>query len=800
MQALLKDLSYAVRKLIDRPSFAVVVVITLALSIGANTAIFSVVDAVLLRPLPYRDANRIVKIFESRPEKQQARLMVSLSDFSQWQAQSQSFEEMVALGNVRFRVAGPTPEEVAARRVSTNFFAFLGVSPALGRTFLPDDANSANDVAVVTHAYWHSRFGADPDVINKTIVLNGKPHLLIGVLPESFRQTFGGFPGSSEIWTPAIKSNEDGTRTGPGGYEVLGRLRPDVTIEQAQAEMTAVADRLAQTFSKTNTGVGAKVYSLHEEVTNATRPSLVVLFVAVGFVLLIACANIASLLLARGVERSKEVAVRLAIGAGRGRVIRQLLTESFVLSLLGGVFGWVFATWILRAIVPLIPTNLPRANEITLDYRSLVFTFGISLLATLLFGLSPAIHTAGISLTEALKSPGRISERLRSRRSRRGLIVVQLVLTTVLLVGAGLLTNSLVRLYRVDPGFDTSNLLTAKLSQRRTHGEVPQQWNTFWTSLLETSARLPGTKAAALVSPLPLGGSNYTMKVGVGSAEEVIVNYNTISLNYFQVLGIRLLQGREFTFDDKPTSAPVIVVNETLAQTYFSNEQVVGKPFFLNRGLEDEKAATIVGVVADSRVRLDEKVEPQFYQLMSQFPEPSMYLLARTTTDAASHLNAIRAAVASLNPDQALTEPTTMEQVWSEYTVRPRFYLSLLGGLALLGLALASVGIYGLLSQHVSQLTHEIGIRRALGARDVHVLRIVILQGMTLSLIGVAGGLIAAMVTTRLIREWLFEVEANDPATFAIAALSLLLVALIACYIPARRATRVDPLVALRYE
>ncbi|HEX7297273.1 MAG TPA: ABC transporter permease, partial [Pyrinomonadaceae bacterium] len=543
---MLKDFTYSLRKLINRPSFTAVIVITLGLSIGANTAIFSVVDAVLLRPLPYSDADRLVKVFEAAPQKQQSRLMVSLGDFNQWKRQARSFEDMAALGYVSFRVAGATPEDVAGSRVSPNFFAFLGVKPALGRTFQSEDANATvPGVTVLTHGYWVSHFGQDPNVIHKTLVLNDKPYTIVGVLPATFHQSFESHPGLSQVWVPVSEHTEDGTRTGPGGYNVIARLKPTVTIDQARAEMLGVSQRLAHAYPNTNTGIGAAVYSLHEEVTNATRQSLFVLFAAVGLVLLIACANIVNLLLARSVERAKEVAVRLAIGARRLLVVRQLLIESLMLSVSGGFFGWFVATWILRALVPLIPPNLPRADEIAVDYRSLIFTLAISIGATLMFGLSPALQTARVNLTDALKYSSRTAtDNLRSRRFRQSLIVLQLALTTVLLIGAGLLTRSLVTFYRVDPGFDTNDLVSMRLRLPRTGGEDPERWNVFWSSLLDSARQIPGTTGAALANPLPLGESTYMMNVGLPAASEhVVVGYSTVSANYFQTLGIRLLYG-----------------------------------------------------------------------------------------------------------------------------------------------------------------------------------------------------------------------------------------------------------------
>ena len=803
-----QDLRYGARLLLKHKGFAAVAVLSLALGIGANTALFSVVDAVLLRPLAFRDSDRLVKVLETNSQRGWDRLMISFSDFADWQSQSQSFEEMAALLNTRFRVTGvDAPEEVAGNRASANFFTLLGVKAAIGRTFLPEDEKPDGErVAVLSYKYWVSRSGADPNVVGRTITLNDKLYVIVGVLPADFRETFQSSPGRAQIWTPAIPAAEAGDRRGPGGYMAIARLKPDVTMEQAGADMAATAERLAQAYPKSNQGIGAAVYSLHEEVTGGTRESLLILLAAVALVLLIACANVASLLLARGVERAKEVAIRVAIGAGRGRVIRQLLTESALLSLLGGALGWLLARWIVAAIVPLIPRDVPRTDEIALGYRALLFTMALSVVASLLFGLSPAFQTAKINLTGALKDSGAsLSESPRTRWMRHTLVVVQVALTTVLLIGAGLMTGSLVRLYRVDPGFNTQNLLTMSVNLPRAKNEVPEQWNSFWNSLTDRALGLPGVQGAAVVVPLPLADSRYAMPIGLQSgaaipAGDSRASYCTVSPAYFRLMGIGLLQGRSFTADDHADSTPVVVVNETLAHSYFSGQEVIGRLLILRPGSKSEKNATIVGVVADSRARLDEKVSPHFYQLASQDPWPSMYLVARTATDPVNSFGAMRGTVFSINPNQPIGWLTTMDEIWADHTVRPRFYLTLLGSLAGLAIVLAATGIYGVLSHTVSQRTHEIGIRRALGAQDGDVLKLVIRQGMILALIGATAGLIAASLLTRLIRGWLYEVSATDPATFGTVAVVLLLVTFLACYVPARRATRVDPMIALRRE
>lgn len=806
---MIQDLRYALRMLRKQPVFTFVIVATLALGIGANTALFSVVDAVLLRPLAFRDSDRLVKVLESNSQRGMSRVMISFSDFADWKSQSQSFDDMAALSQTSFRVTGgEAPEEVSGYRVSTNFFTLLGVKAAIGRTFLPEDEKPDSErTAVLSFKYWVSHSGADQNVVGRTITLNDKPHVIVGVLPADFRQTFESFPGHAQIWTPAIPA-EAGSRRGPGEYMAIARLKGNVTMDQARADMAATGERLAQTYPKSNQGIGAAVYSLHEEVTGATRESLFVLLAAVALVLLIACANVASLLLARGVERAKEIAIRVALGASRGRVTRQLLTECALLSLLAGMLGWLLARWIVAASIPLIPRDVPRTDEIAPDYRALLFTLALCLVASLLFGLAPAIQTTRINLIASLKDSGpALSGSLRTRWLRNGLVVVQVALTTILLIGAGLMTGSLIRLYRVDPGFNTQNLIAMGVHLPRAKNEAPENWNSFWSSLTDRALALPGVEGAAIVNPLPLGESRHAMRIGFdsGSAanpnEDLLVGYSTVSRDYFRLMGIQLLRGRSFNTDDRPASTRVVVVNENLARAYFPDQEVIGRVLTLNRqSSKGETAATIVGVVADSRARLDEKVSPHFYQLVSQEPQPAMYLIARTASDPRILFGAMRRTVSSLDQNQPIGWLTTMEEIWAGYAVRPRFYLTLLGSLAGLAIVLAATGIYGVLSHTVSQRTHEIGIRRALGAQNGDVLKLVIWQGMILALIGAAVGLIGASLLTRLIRGWLYEMSATDPATFSAVAAALLLIALVACYIPARRATKVDPIIALRDE
>ncbi|MBO0858329.1 MAG: ABC transporter permease [Chloracidobacterium sp.] len=809
MEEVWQDLRYGARILLRAPRFTMMAVLTLGLGIGAVTAFFSVADAVLIRPLPYRDAERLVEVFEVVPKYRADHMRISLADFYEWKNQSGSFEEMAAMENTFYRVTGVSaPEEIEGNLISANFFSFLGAQVALGRAFLPEDEKpDAEPVAVLSYQYWATRFVFSPNVIGQKITLNDKPHVIVGVLRDDFRETLESHPGRALIWTPAALTAREMSRHGAGGYVALARLKTGVRIEQARSEMAVIAERIARAYPASNRDVGAAVYSLHEEVTGGSRQTLLTLLAAVGLVLLIACANVSSLLLARGVERYREIAVRSAIGAGRWRIVRQLLTESALLALLGGAFGLLLARWMLAGVVPLIPRNTPRTNEIALDHRAMLFTLAIALLSSLLCGLAPALQTTKVNLSEALKDAARsASASRRSRLLRGSLVVWQIALTTVLLIGAGLLTNSLIRLYRTDPGLDTRNLLSMSISLPRAIGEDPQQWNNFWNPLAERARNLPGAQGVALVQPLPLAISTFGMPVGfpAGAAanpdQDITIGYNTVSHDYFRLMGVGLRQGRYFSEDDKAGAQPVVIVNESLARVYFPGKEVIGKTLIVDRGTKYEQAATIVGIVADSRATLDRKPTPSLYLSMEQIPVPSMYLVARTATDPAGYFGAMRNLVSSLDKNQPIAHLTTMDEVWKIYTVRPRFYLSLFGSLSSLALLLAAAGIYGTLSHTVSQRTHEIGVRRALGAQDSDVLRMVVRQGLILTTLGVGAGLGGALGLMRLMRGWLYEVSVTDPATFGTAATLLILIALCACYAPARRATKVDPMIALRCE
>jgi putative ABC transport system permease protein len=806
---MIQDIRYGARLLLKKPGFTALVLLTLALGIGVNLAIFTVVNSVLLRPLPYRAADRLVKILEIGRQPRLDRRYVTLGDFAEWRKQSQSFEGMAAVGQIGLRMTGAgDPENTSANEVSANLFELLGVRAALGRTFLPaDESPDSTAVAVLSHQYWTTRFGADPTIIGKTLNLNERPHTIIGVLPADFRETFESIPGRAQLWTPVIWNEQALTRHGPGGRMVLACLRPGVSLTQAQAEMNVLAERLAQTYPKSNSGIGAAVYRLHEEVTGNSRETLLIFGVAACFVLLIAGANVAGLMLTRGIEREREIAIRAALGAGRWRVLRQLLTENLLLALGGGALGLLLAHWLINVIVPLVPRDLPRANEIGFDRWTLLLTLLTSFGAALLCGLTPAWQATKVKLTEALKDGGHnASENRRSRYWRNAFVVVQLALTLVLLIGAGLLANSLGRLYRVNPGFNTDNLLTMHISLPRTKDEVPQRWNLFWDALLERTRAQSGVQQAAAVMPLPLGDSMFRIHVRVANAvsaqpdEDLLVSQYTVSDSYFETLGLRLVSGRFLSAADQADATPAIVVNETFVQTFFPQQSALGQTVTVDSNQQSAKQAVIVGIVADTRVRLNDRLLPQVYKSIHQFPAPSLYLVARTVNAPEALAAPLRAQVFALDKNLPVGLIRTMDEILAEYARAPRFYLTLLGGFALLALLMAVTGIYGVLSYTISQRTRELGIRLALGAQQRDVLWLVLKQGAGLILGGVMLGLLAAFGLTRLLKSLLFGVSVTDPLTFTLIVLALMTIALVACYLPARRATRIDPLVALRHD
>jgi putative ABC transport system permease protein len=795
-----------------RPGFTVVAVLALALGIGANSAIFSVVNAVLLRPLPYDEPERLVMVWERRPRQNRDAGPVSPADFLDWQAQSQSFASMAAYWPTEFNLTGVgEPEQISSQLVTPAFFEVLKVKAALGRTLLPEaDQPGGQHVVVLSHGLWQRRFGADPGVVGRALTLNDESFTVVGVMPQGFQ-----YPDkSTEMWTipkqvlpeTSLTGKPDPTLARSLHYlSVIARLREGVSVGQSQAEMEAIASRLEQQYPTENTGHTARVVSLHEQLVGDVRPALLVLLGAVGFVLLIACANVANLLLARAAARHKEMSIRTALGAGRLRLIRQMLTESGLLSCLGGACGLLLALWGVDLLVWLSPENLPRLGEIGLDARVVGFTFAVSVLTGLVFGLAPALQASRLDLVSSLKEGGRSSQEGFGRhRMRSLLIVLEVALALVLLVGAGLMLRSFQRIQQVDPGFNPNNVLALEISLPRSKYPRKEQIRNFYNQVTERVSTLPGVESVAATWMLPLSGQDAGRGFDIegyspAPNERVNAAFSAVTPRYFRTMEIPVRAGREFTEQDGPTGQSVVIVNETLAQRYFPGGDALGKRIKL-RG-DDNPWLTIVGVASDVKhTELTAQPRMQMYLSSLQTPFPFMNVVVRTTVDPASLTAAVRQEVWAIDPAQPVASAETMQQLISNSVARARFNTLLLGVFSVVALLLAAIGLYGVMAYSVTQRTHEIGIRMALGAQGRDVLRLVLRQGMTLAFLGVLTGLAAAFALTRVMASLLYGVTATDPLTFAAVALVLSLVALLATIIPARRATKVDPMVALRYE
>jgi putative ABC transport system permease protein len=794
------------------PGFTLVTVLALALGIGATTAIFSVVNTVLLRPLPFPNAERIV--FMGEWSQQIPEMSVSYPNFMDWRDQNQVFEQIAAFRNANYVLTGVgEPERLDGRQVSAAFFPVLGVSPVLGRNFSPEeDKPGANPVTVISHGFWQRRLGGDPAVLNKPVLLNGESYTIIGVLPQTFE-----WQSPVDVFTAVgLRADRMMDRDSHPGMYVLGLLKPGVSVEQSRTEMKAIAARLAAQYPQTNAGNSVSLQSLQDQAVQDIKVALWLLFWAVVFVLLIACANVANLLLARAASRSKEIAIRTALGAGRLRIIRQLLTESLLLSLLGGTVGLLFAMWGIDALLSIIPDDVPRllTANISLDGRVLVFTFGLSVLTGLLFGLAPALQASKSNLNESLKEGGRSGSAGGSHQRVRNLLVVaEVALSLLLLVGAGLLIQSFMRLQQTDLGFDPKNILTLRVPLPESRYKENAQVAGFWDELQNRLRALPGVESVGLTRGLPMNGgieSGITVE-GQEAAEKkdmtIAVNLFT-SANYFSTMKIPLLRGRYFTEQDTKDSQPVVLIDEMLAARFFPNADPIGKR--LKMGTADNQAPwmQIVGVLKhvkhyrpneEPRVEIYtpyKQVNPEFFAAATR----SMWLAVKTHSDPASLTAAIRNEVQQIDKDQPISNIQTMENIVAATVAPQKFATWMLAIFAATAMLLAAIGIYGVMAYSVTQRTHEIGIRMALGAGQKDVLRMVVRQGMTLAFIGVALGLVGAFAATRLMSSLLYGVSATDPFTYGGVAIMLAAVALFACLIPARKATRVDPMIALRYE
>ncbi|HMZ17251.1 MAG TPA: ABC transporter permease [Blastocatellia bacterium] len=818
MQTLFQDLRYGVRMLLKKPGFTLIAIVTLALGIGANTAIFSVVNAVLLRPLPYAEPERLVSLWETSRKNPAANSSVSYPNFYDWRAQSQSFERMASYYTGSATLTGAaTPVNLRLAVVSAELFPLLGAKTQLGRVFLPEEnkaGNSAGRVVILSHRLWHRQFSADPAVVGRSITLSGKPFNVVGVMPAGFQYPIEAQP--TELWiTSAIdgekadpKDQSNDEQRGAHYLQVIGRLKPGVKLEQAQAELSVIAANLEKQYPDTNTRAGARVIPYHADLVADYRGALWIILGAVGCVLLIACANVANLLLARATARYKEIAVRSALGASRRRIIRQLLTESLTLSLTGGLLGLLLAWWGTEMLVKLIPEDLPRLSEINLDRWVFVFTLLVSAATGIIFGLAPALQASKVELTEAMKEGGRASGAGGRSRMRNALVVAEIAIAIVVLVGAGLLLQSFRKLQQVDLGYDTRNVLTATVEIADTQYPKKEQVAEFFKTLLEKVKALPGVESASGITPLPLSGDTFSITFevegrNIPKGEQPSAHFRVIREDYFPTMKTPLLAGRDFTANDTTKSTPVIIVNEAFAQKHFPGENPLGK--HLKPGIslgEEKKWYEIVGIVRNVKHRqsLGHDYEPEYFMPHSQMAFSSLNLVVRTKNDPRTLAGAIQREVSSLDKDVPIYHVKTLEQYLGAAVSQPKFNALLLSLFAGLALALTAIGLYGVMAYSVAQRTQEIGVRIALGAGTGDVLKMVLRHGLTLTAIGLAVGLSAAFALTRLLSAMLYGVTATDPLTFAVIALLLTGVALPACYFPARRATKVDPMIALRYE
>ena len=812
METIFQDLRYGFRMLAKKPGFTFVAVVALALGIGANSAIFSVVNSVLLRPLPFKAPDQLMIVWEDSAKYGFPKDTPAPANFIDWRDQNQVFDTLAAVASQTFNLMGTgEPEKIEGQRVSAAFFPMLGVEPILGRSFLAEeDKAGAGRVVIMNYGLWQRRFGSDPDIVGKPVTLNGQPYTVVGVMPKDFRfpDPFQSAGEDNALYVPIAFSSEEASTRGGHYLIVYGRAKSGVTVEQAQAEMTTIAARLEQQYPETNMSVGATVVSLHEQLVGDIKPALLILLGAVGFVLLIACANVANLLLARAVARQKEIALRTALGASRARLVGQFLTESVLLAALGGAVGLLLAVFGLKLLATLIPPNLSQAKAISIDASVLGFTFLVSLLTGVIFGLAPALQASRPNLNDALKEGGKGTSGAARSPLRSLLVVSEVALALVLLVGAGLMINSFFRLRNVDPGFNSANILTMSVVLPRSKYSDHAKRTAFYNEILQRIQSLPGVESAGVITNLPLSFKGNNAGVTIEGRPEPpvdqipIVITRAVSDSYFRTMGIALSKGREFNGQDRPDTPGSIIVSESTARTFWPDEGPLGKRLKLGGYNSDEPWLSVVGVVKDVRqFELNIAPKPQVYFPYTQMPYFAPRDLAiRTSGDPSRLAAAVRNEVWAVDKDQPVSNVSTMEAILAYSVARERFNMLLLAIFAGVALALAAVGIYGVMSYSVTQRTHEIGVRMALGATSRDVLGLVIGQGVKLVSVGVAIGLASAFALTRVMESLLFGVSATDPATFAVISIVLMAVAMFASYIPARRATKVDPMIALRYE
>ena len=808
MENLLQDLRYAFRLLAKSPSFSAIAILTLALGIGANTAIFSVVNAVLLRPLAFRDASRLILVAE---KSNFPVISTSYQNYVDWRDQSHCFESLEATRGTTITLTGAgEPERLNARMITAPLLPLLGVDARIGRTFrAEEDRAGGHPVVLLSYGLWQRHFGGAPDVPGKSINLDSRPYTIVGVLPSGFELLQ---PADVFLpFTPWAATLPDDRNWHPG-IIVVGRLKPDVTREQARAEMVGITKRLEQQYPDYNTGTSADVVPLQEQMVQNVRPALILLLGAVSFVLLIACANVANLLLSRAASRGREIAIRTSMGASRGRVVRQLLTESVLLSLAGGLLGLLFAWASLGPLLKISAGTVPQVFSVGLDRSVLAFTILVSAITGLIFGIAPALRTTRLDLRETLNEGSRGSTAGPAHHRLRGsLISMEIALAMLLLVGSGLLLRSFSRMQEVSLGFQADHLFVADLPLSESAYAKPEQRYGFFDRLVERARALPGVRSAAAATFLPVSGGggllhfNITGRPPKTPHDYVAAGYRAVTASYFETLGVPLLQGRVITASDNEKAPAVVVINSTMAHIYFPNENPLGKRLQIGATPDNQiPTMEIVGVVGDvtQGLGLDPKAEMflPYCQADQLLPVFQMSVVLRTAGDPHQQAAALRSALAEIDPNEPLVKVRTMEDNMAATIAQPRFRTWLIGIFAGLALLLAAVGIYGVMSYSVTQRTSEIGIRVTLGAQPVDVFRIVVGEGLRFALIGVALGGVGGLVLTRLLGSFLYGVSATDPLTFSGVAVLLILVSAAASFFPAQRATRVDPIVALRYE
>lgn len=819
MGALSQDLRYGFRVMRKSPGFVIIAVLALALGTGTNTAIFSLVNALLLRPINYENPDRLTMVWEKSVKRGFGQVPTSVPNFADLKTNNQTFEDLGAFTDSSFNLTGAAePEKVMGVKVSATLLSLLGRPPLKGRLFLAgEDQPQASHVLILSHHLWQRSFGSNPNLVGQTVALNGESYTVVGIMPPDFRfpPAFSATVASSQyttpdadLWVPLTIEAVPPPREARFLY-MVGRLKPGVSATAAQAEMNVIASRLQKEYPAADADMEVDVIPLREQVTGDIRPALLVLFGAVGCVLLIACANVANLLLAKASGRQKEVAIRIALGATRLRIIQQLLTESLLLSVIGGLLGSIIGILAVRYLIAFTPANVPKPDNIGIDAPVLLFTLFLAVFTSFIFGLVPAIQASKSDLNETLKEGGRgNSGSAKQNRVRSLLVVVEVALALVLLIGAGLMIKSFVRLQNVNPGFNPENLITLELQlPEKKYGEKEQQ-AALQQQLVQRLVDIPGVQSAAAVNNLPFSGTELNNSVTIEGRPPVVnanerprAFFRDISPNYFQAMGIPMRQGRPFADSDKKDAPAVVIINEAAARRFFPNEDPLGKRFKRGRAESQFPWLMVVGIVGGvSHTTLGLPSQPEVYLPFQQSPDAIITLVARTKSDPRGLAATVRREVSNVDKDLPVSNLKFMDEIVAGTVSQPRVYALLLGIFAILALVLAAIGIYGVISYSVTQRTHEIGIRMALGAQTRDVLALVIKQGMALALVGVFFGLLASLALTRVLSSQLYGISSTDPVTFTGISLLLMLVAIIACYIPALRATRLSPMIAVRYE